>query len=483
MARIPLVGGAYQGRSIIASAQRCVNLYPELNPPESQMPVPVTHYPTPGLTALATSPNIGKFRGLYTASNDVLYGVVENKVYKIASDWTFTLLGTIADRKSQVSMIDNGLALVIVDGSSIGYCIDLATNSFGTISATNFFGADRVDVLDTYFVFNNPTTNQFYISLSLVTFAMLTGGTAFDPLDIAAKVGFGDALQGVIAVHNELWLVGKKTCEVWYNSGAADFTFGKLPGVFMDHGCIAPYSINKLDKAIFFLAQDREGFGIVNMSDGYSLVRISTHAIEAEIQAYSVKTDAIGYCYQIQGHAFYVLTFPTQNVSWAYEIATHQWHQLASTDANGALNRHKANCCAAAYGQNVVGDWQNGKLYALDANVFTDDGTPIIRIRTFPHLVNDGRRVSYNEFTADMQVGTLPGSLVDAFISLRWSDTRGASWGNPVMQSLGGTGEYYTVTSWSRLGMARDRVFELSWSAPVKTALNGAFIRTTGHAS
>jgi hypothetical protein len=27
------------------------------------------------------------------------------------------------------------------------------------------------------------------------------------------------------------------------------------------------------------------------------------------------------------------------------------------------------------------------------------------------------------------------------------------------------------------LGMARDRVFKLQWSAAVKTALNGAFIR------
>ena len=38
------------------------------------------------------------------------------------------------------------------------------------------------------------------------------------------------------------------------------------------------------------------------------------------------------------------------------------------------------------------------------------------------------------------------------------------------------TGEraFLTTVIWNRLGMARDRVFKLQWSAPVKTALNGA---------
>ncbi len=481
--RVPLLGGAYQGRSVIASAQRCVNLYPEINPPESQMPTPTTLYPTPGLRRLATAPNIGKARGLYTASNGTLYGVTEDKLYKIDSDWTFTTLGTIADRTSQVSMSDNGIVLLLVDGSSAGWCVDLTTGTFGAVSSTNFYGGTRVEVMDTYFILNRPGTNQFYISLSNVTAAMLTGGTAFDALDIAAKTGFSDNIQGVITAHNEVWLVGLKTCEIWYNSGAADFTFQRVPGTFIDHGCIAANSLAKLDRFIFFLSQDKEGFGIVVKSEGYGVKRISTHAIEAEIQSYPTKSDAIGYSYQVHGHAFYVLTFPTQNVTWAYEVATEQWHQLAYTDANGILNRHRGNCCAAAYGQNVIGDWQNGKLYALDPETFTDDGDAIVRVRTFPHLIRDGARVTYREFAADMQVGTLKGSLVDAYISLRWSDTRGASWGNPVLQTLGGTGEYNTVTSWSRLGMARDRVFELSWSVPVKTALNGAFIDTRPHAS
>jgi hypothetical protein len=158
--------------------------------------------------------------------------------------------------------------------------------------------------------------------------------------------------------------------------------------------------------SIFWLSKDNEGQGIVIRGSGADIKRISTHAIEAAIQSYSRIDDAIGYCFQQQGHAFYVLTFPTADVSWAFELKSEQWHELAWTDANGGMHRHRANCCAFAYGTNVIGDWQNGNLYALDPNVYTDNGQPIIRIRTFPHLLNDGKRVSYVKFIADMEVGT-----------------------------------------------------------------------------
>ena len=483
--RIPLLGGAYQGRSVIAGAQRCVNLYPERNPEESQLPVPITHYPTPGLRLLATAPTPSAMRGLHLATNGTLFGVVGNAVYRISSDYVFSRIGSLASTTMPVSMSDNGLAMVIVDGSMNGYAYNMASGSFGLISGAAFYGADKVLCSDTYFIFNRPGTNQFYLSKSNASYTMLTAGTAFDPLDIAAKTALPDRIQSIATVNGEIWLVGERSTEIWYNTGAADFAYGRLPGGALMHGANAKYSIAVQDRSAFWLSQDAEGFNVIVKTDGTDVKRISTHAIEAEIQAYDVTSDAIGYCYQQQGHAFYVLTFPTQNVSWAYELATGQWHQPAYCDINGGLNRHRANCCVAAYGKNVVGDWQNGRLFALDPNVYTDDGQPIIRTRSFPHLIQDADRVTYDQFTIDMQVGTIPGEISskDAMVSLRWSDTRGASWGNPVMQSLGSTGEYYTNVSWSRLGQARDRVFEISWSAPVKTALNGAFMDVRKHRS
>jgi hypothetical protein len=64
----------------------------------------------------------------------------------------------------------------------------------------------------------------------------------------------------------------------------------------------------------------------------------------------------------------------------------------------------------------------------------------------------------------------------DNLINLEWSDDRGHSYGSPVSQSIGDRGEYRTSLQWQRLGMCRDRVFRISWSVPLRTALQGAFV-------
>ena len=179
--RLPLLGGAYTAQSLIANAQRCVNLYPEQNPGDA--PVPVTHYPTPGLTLITAAggdagPEIGPGRGLYWASNNKLYCCVGNNIYLIDENWQFTLLGTlVADRLNPVSMIDNGIDLTIVDGSQYRYLVNLETNAFTQDTSSDFLGADHCDYVDTFTVFNQPNTRNFYSTLS--------NTTTLDPLYVA----------------------------------------------------------------------------------------------------------------------------------------------------------------------------------------------------------------------------------------------------------------------------------------------------------
>jgi len=131
-------------------------------------------------------------------------------------------------------------------------------------------------------------------------------------------------------------------------------------------------------------------------------------------------------------------------------------------------------------GANLVGDWETGNLLQLDINTFTDYTNdnptgPIIRIRTFPHSVDNNNKITYLSFDADMEPGTIPDDS-EPMASLSWSNDKGKTYGNPVMQSMGKIGEYLTTISWNRLGEARDRVFKLQWSTANSTALNGGFV-------
>ena len=398
MPKLALSGGAYQARSVIASAQRCLNLIAEPMPQAQGEPAQYAYYPTPGLRLLGTLPK-GPVRGIKQCTTGGVYAVGGDTVYLVnPNDWSASALGTIATLKSQpVSMQDNGNTMVIVDGTTHGWTIDLASNAFAIITDEAFYGADRVDYLDTYLLFNKPGTPQFYTSDSLAT--------SFDSLYFANKESFSDLLVTLAVAQRHIWLLGDRTTEIWSNVGAADFPFQQESGTFVQHGCCAKYSVATYDDKVFWLSGSAAGQGIVMFGQNYKTQRISTYAIEAEFTRYPKLSDAIGFAYFLAGHAFYVLTFPAADKTWAYDVTTDQWHEWLWIDDNGEEHRHRASCAYAINGTVVAGDWQNGNLYAVDPRAYTDNGQPIKRQRSYPHIINEMDRVYYRQFVADIESG------------------------------------------------------------------------------
>lgn len=478
--QLQLLDGFYQARSVIAAAQRCLNLYAEENQLNKTLAFPsqmtnaiITTYPTPGLTLFATV-GTGPIRGMYLANNGALFVVSGAGLYTLSQTGVSALLGTIDPGITPVSMADNSETLVLVDGTPNGYTVNLSTNAFAQISDPAFYGADRVDYMDTFMFFNKPGTPQFYSTTSGVV-------TPFDALYFANKTAYGDNLVVAVQMHREIWLIGEVTTEVWADLGSANFPFGEVPGSYIQHGCMAKYSVAVQDLQVFWLSQNINGERVVLMGSGYQVERVSTHAIEYEISQYAVANDAIGFIYQQQGHQFYVLTFPTADKTWVYDITTKLWHERAWLDSDGLEHRIRANCMAHAFSEVLVGDWQNGNIYIYDLDNFTDNGEPILRVRSFPTLQNELKRMAYTKFVADMEVGSDPNNNAANLnlVGLRYSDTGGQDWSDVRYLSLGQTGQFNTNMQWRRLGMGRRRVFELRWSCPTKTALNGAYIDAT----
>jgi hypothetical protein len=452
-----------------------LNLIPEPPPPDEDS-APWTYYRTPGLTLLQQSPNYGPVRGFYYPANgsSVYYAVVGNTVYtvNIASS-AMTSLGTISSSSGPVAMQDNTIVLMICDGSANGWYVTLTTNTMTQVSDPAFYGATHIAYLDTFLLFNKPGSNQWYSSPSNYA----GNSTPFDSLYIATKSSFTDNIVGMASVNQLVWLIGAETSELWYDAGAADFPFARVPEVLIHHGCLAPYSIATTDGGIFWLSSDEQGKNMVLHGAGYQCQRVSTFPIEYAISQYGTTSDAIGMTYQQAGHVFYVLTFPTADATWVYDVTTQQWHERCWLDAAGE-HRIRMNCVVAPIGGGIVaGDWQNGAIYSVSQNAFTDNGAAIKRQRAFPHALGDGNRVFHRKFTADLSpVNYPPGS-----ISLDWSDNRGLSYGTPVtqpMSNLSGMG-----LAWWRLGLSRDRVYRLTWTESVDVALQGAWIEADSASS
>jgi len=466
--KTPILGSSYVARSVNAADSRMVNLFPEIVPEGGKEPAFLNR--APGLRLLATVGS-GPIRGLWTYGGSA-YVVSGIKLYKIDANYTATFLGLVSGA-GPVSMADNGTQLFIAcNGPS--YIYNASTNVFVQISDPDFPGAVCVAYLDGYFVFNEPNSQKVWVT-------SLLDGSAVDPLDFASVEGSPDNLVSLIVDHREVWLFGTNSVEVWYDAGNADFPLARLQGAFNEIGCAAAYSVAKLDNALFWLGSDARGSGIVYRANGYTGQRVSTHAVEFAIQNYGDISDAVGYTYQQEGHAFYVLIFPSANTTWVYDVSTQAWHERAGF-SNGSFTRHRSNCQLNFNNEIIVGDYENGNLYAFDLNVYADNGAVQKFLRSWralPPGQNNLKRTAQHSLQLDCEsgVGLVTGQGEDPQVSLRWSDDGGHTWSNYHTKSIGKIGEYGRRVFWRRLGMTtklRDRVYEISGTDPTKMVIMGA---------
>lgn len=173
-----------------------------------------------------------------------------------------------------------------------------------------------------------------------------------------------------------------------------------------------------------------------------------------------------------------MITFPTANKTWAYDTSTGLWHERAFNN-DGSLIRHRSNCYAFAYSAHTVGDFENGRVYELSKDVYSDSGTAITRLRTSPHISTGLVRNFFKSFQLDMETGVGldgTGQGTDPQVMFRFSDDGGHTWSNERLRSAGRIGETKWRVRWHRLGMARNRIFEVKITDPVRVALLGAEI-------
>lgn len=478
MTRINLSGGSYLPRSEAVATQRCLNLYPEQISPDSEEPIQFAYYPTPGLRRAGQLS--GPARCAYQTTQGALVFVCGAHVTLMDADGTLHDLGTINDGSTPVRIADNGTTLFVVDGTSQGgwYCSLPAKSGgvgYGTlmqIADEAFYGSRTIALLDTFFLFVNPDTTNWYTSPSQFSDE---GTTPFDSLYVASDETSMGSLVGIEAVGQYIWLFSRTQVEFWYNSGAADFPFQRVQGVTVEAGAISPYAIAKIpttantpNGGIMWLGRDRAGYARVYLGQQTTAAPVSTFPVDGVLQGMGDLSGAVANVYQQGGHVFYVLTVPGRASSWVYDISTGLWHERCALDGSGKEAQMRPLFWTQAYGKIWAVDRDNGCIYQVTLDALDDAGTPIKRQRAFPHLLTNGTRGIHRKFMLDMQ------QAENVTVNVDWSDDRGATFNSPLPLVLGATGNVWP-TLW-RLGMARDRVYRVTWTDPGATALMGAFI-------
>lgn len=471
----PFIGPSYQSYSLNVDAQRAVNLFPEIVESKNGKNKWVL-YGTPGLTTAYTLPTT-PIRGMWEIQG-VVYAVSGNTFYSLnPGASTYNTLGTLLTNTGFVGIADNTVQICIVDGAN-EYIWNIVTSTWSVNPAGgDYVGSTNVSFVDDYFVFSQPDTRVFYLSA-------LNDGTTINPLDTATKEGNSDQIQGTFVDHRQLYVIGGRTMEPWYDSGALTFPFQPIQGVFIETGVSSIWTVAKTNDTFFFLGKNQRGGRFVFKMQGFVPVRVSTHAIEEIIESWGNDLSGCSaFVYEERGHSYYALNPPSGQGSSTlyYDDATEQWHERCWLNPDtGLQERHRAQFHAVQTGGiHLFGDYALGNIYVSNLNTYTDDGNPILRTRISPHGFNDLKRVFYSRFQVDIEPGVgLAGSGAGSNpqLYMQYSDDGGHNYNTARPANMGMQGKTRARAFWNQCGEARDRVWQVYTSDPVKVVLIDATV-------
>lgn len=474
--QVPLIGTGIKSKSTVVSAQRRLNAYLEPQPDQDKTALAV--YGTPGLVQVFDAGAL-VFRGGVT-EGDLHYDTRGDKFVELNNAFAETdrnAASRLTTNAGRISMVSSGTVVVLADGTN-GYNYTIATTTFAQIASAMFASPQTVTWQDGYFLgsFIETGTNKKRCQIS-------ADGVTWNALDFRAVESTPGALLKTLSFAGEVIQFCDSGIEFWAYSGDPTFPFQPIRGATLRVGLAARWSVGEGADALRFLGR-KGGKGQVQVYEmiGHQARVISTPELSNAINRYGTKGDATAYSFVMDDHEFYVLSFPTAGKTWMYDayaseaIGVPVWSERES-----AGGRHFSDLGFSLVDKPYVTDYRNSKIYRIDDTIYTDNGTEIAFEVDTRHFFKDYNRVTVDELKAEFETGVgIPvGQGVDPMVMIQISRDGGRTWGAEQMVPLGALGEYRTQVSLRRLGTARDFVFKIRITDPVRRVLAGLGIRAS----
>jgi hypothetical protein len=458
----PLFGVGQVGKSVSVSAQDRLNVYAEVKPDGEKSNIAI--YGTPGLDLFTTFGDTPTRGGIELG--DYMYHVHRGTFWQVDNAGTKTSLGTLNTTSGRVSIVSDGSTIVIVDGTN-AYHYTIAVPAFVTVGSALFSNPIDVDWQDGYYIAIFQDSDRYQIS---------EDGLTWDALDFSSADSNPDDLVRVKSDHGELVLCGTSTVEFAANTGQADFPFSSLKSSTLQFGLAAPWSLVEFNDSLAGLFRSKQGQVQVMMMRRHSLTPISNPDVDTIINDYATVADATALSYMQGGHPFLQVNFPSANASWLFDGLTGIPSRLESGLSG---DRHRAEIRVDYLNKPRVTDYENGNIYTISSDTYSDNGTSIPRQLTSRRIFAAGKYITIHEIELffEMGVGLITGQGSNPQAMLQASKDGGKTWGNERWVSIGQIGQYRARARWLMWGSARDWVFRLRVTDPIKFVLAGENIR------
>lgn len=467
MPRVPLPLGFsfYTSESKPFGAQRCINWIPTvaegpaLNPRALLQPS--------GLKQFADTLINGNRGGQFMS--DVPFFINGNSLISIAANSAFTNLGTIPG-SGRVSLANNGQFLVVLIPGLSAFAFDNVANTLTQITDVDFRTSDTVVFKDGFFAFSASDGSVFFNSA-------LNDPFSYDALDFGTAEINPDKIVALHVNHNELFVCGQETIELFQNVGGAGFPFQRIPGANIQKGVHAKFSIVEFDNTFVFAGGGvNEKTAIWKVSGSSSAIKMSTNAIDNQIQKFNEQeiSDSFALTWSERGQFLVSFTFESERIP----SKTFVYNATASALADGSMwfeqqsgvtdNRYRVQSIVRAYGKLLVGDQSTGLIGEIDQDTLTYYGEPIFRQSTTAPFSADGVELFAGSFEATFQAGVGLTSGLNPQVRLDHSDNGGTTFKDERSRGIGKIGEYGQRAVWERQGsFPVSRVIRLTITDPV----------------
>jgi hypothetical protein len=365
------------------------------------------------------------------------------------------------------TFVSNGTVLIIANGGRMVFT-DGTTNTayIGDVDAPT--NVSHVVFWDQYIVANSIGSSTFWYS-------EVNDYTDWRALNFFTAESSPDNIDALIINRQELLLLGDRSGETWQNNGVDPFR--RVDSLHIDRGISAPSSLIRAFGTLYFLDHEWNVVKMVNRAP----TSISK-AIEKSIKAFSTVSDAVGDVLNADGRNFYVLTFPTENTTFVYDVALDRWYKWGfwntytnTYDRWGVMGI----TFAKSWGITIAGNQRStGKILALSPTYINDDGD-VIRYKVTTgadsYGVPNEKIGNHILLRADRGIGDVGGS--DPLLMTRFRDNRRA-WGVETRYSMGDPGDTDTELYIPAPGTFRNREWELTYTdeGPFVIASGSEFI-------
>jgi hypothetical protein len=276
--------------------------------------------------------------------------------------------------------------------------------------------------------------------------------TTINALQFAFAESDPDRLVSVIRDHNELWLMGSQTVEVWTNVGGT-FPFQRVEGGIQERGCLRG-TVVKEDNAVFWVAPD----GIVYRSDGVVPAKVSTQEVSAQIAAGDVDR---AFLYEDRGHKFYVVRMRNRP-ALAYDMMTSRWVEFST----GVGESEFAATDTARLGNTLYVGTETGGLCVQEG--FEDEGEVLTAECITPPISMGDRDIRVSRVSLLMDTGdTGPGTVV-----MQRSED-GRTWSQSRQRPIPAVGTYSKAIRWNGLKAANRMQLRFRVTDPVGRDIMG----------